>query len=465
MDQYGRDIYRLPPSYTWWLADNGGRVSHPACSFSTSTLSRSSRRATMPQRPPGCLMSLWLAVIGFFGGLFTKSPSAASLPIPVTTRSRNTPFAWPASGQSPLKRPSATASPISSSARTSSHACRSRSVTPKRPLADPVFHPPPSPFPNISLSGIFATPPNLVSSPDIEIGRFSFVSPTQVQTFTPTTPSPLRRSHGIPSPSFHSRSPSSAVIVQLDRSTISPTTMSDGSLQVISLGDPPASPVKVADTSRLPSPWSPTGKVASSDVWMSVEGFLTNSTGPIVHNSAQSESQDNSLDFSTVTLSPPWISTTALYSSCPALDAFGISVFVGLDKMGDQGKNVDIKDDSTSTLESNQLRDEPRPTLANKDFQTPRKRRDTLPSVTSHTKSQSARATKCLSTPLAKLDNVDIGHIRSATSFSSMAYELRMGLFADGRSITAFENIISLLDQVSPRSTTSHHDAVQPVAG
>ncbi|KAG6373508.1 hypothetical protein JVT61DRAFT_6666 [Boletus reticuloceps] len=424
------------------------------------------------QRPPGCLMALWLAVIGFIGSLFSKSPSAASLPIPVTTRSRNTPFAWPTSATvrvTPLKRPSATTSPISSSARTSSHACRSRSVTPKRPLADPIFHPPPSPFPNISLSGIFATPQSLVSSPDIEIGRLSFASPPQVQPLTPTTPSPLRRSHGIPSPSFHtlhSRSPSSAVIVQLDRSTISPTTMSDGSLEVISLGDPPAfvgSPVKVADTSRLPSPWSPTGKVASSDVWMSVEGFLMNATGPILYNSAQSESQDNSLAFSTVTLSPPWISTAALYSSCPALDAFGISVFVGLDKMGDQGKNVDIKDNSTSTLESNQVRDETRPTVTNKDFQTPRKRRDTLPSVTSHTNSQSARATKCLSTPLAKLDNVEISHVRSATSFSSMAYELRMGLFADGRSITAFENIISLLDQASPESTTPHHDAVQPV--
>ena len=257
--------------------------------------------------------------------------------------------------------------------------------TPMRALS------PASPLPNISLSGIFATPP------DVELA----LGPPEL---SPGSPPSLH--------TRHSRSPRtpSPLILRLDRS---PTTMSDGSLEVISLGSP-------ADIARLPSPWSPVGKLAASDVWMSVDGMLVNATGPL-------DSPDVSAASRTAMLS---LSTTSLYSSPSALDAFGISVFDG--------------------PKLNQVRDEIRPTLVT---HTPRKRRDTLPSVNSHALSHSVRATKHFSTPLTKVDNVvDVTHVRSATSVSSMAYELRMGLFAGGGSMTAFGNILSLLDQASPES-------------
>lgn len=189
----------------------------------------------------------------------------------------------------------------------------------------------------------------------------------------------------------------------------SPTTMSDGSLQVI---DPPP----------LPSPWSPIGKVTSSDVWMSVDGLLVNATGPVTLDDSFSR-----------------ISTT---SSSSALDAL---VFVSLDE-----HQPNITTTTPELIHSAVV------------TQTPRKRRETISSVLPPP-THSARTTKSRSTPLTKLDNVALSHVRSATSISSMAYEFRLGLFADGRSMTALENIISLLDQASPESILPHEDASQPV--
>ncbi|KAF8552063.1 hypothetical protein OG21DRAFT_1486523 [Imleria badia] len=399
------------------------------------------------------LNALWFSLVRFVASLFTKPSSAAPLPIPVTSSARPTsasvrvthqrislPYSAWVKEPSPLK--SAASSPISSTARISP-ACRSRSATPKRAPSDPefIFHPPASPFPHISLSGIFATPP-------LEPGQLS----PALSESPMASPRPFRSSRSEPSPLLHTlhatspRTPSSAVTVRLDRSSISPTTMSDGSLEIISLGDRRdflGSPVKRVDMGRLPSPWSPIGKTASSNVWMSVEGVLVNATGPVGDTPARSWSQDDSR-------TTPRISAASLYSSHSALDAFGISVFVSLDAVEEQGN----KDDPPKL---NQVRDENRPALVEV-TQTPRKRRDTLPSV-----AYSARTTKHLSTPLTKRDNADIGHVRSATSISSMAYELRMGLFADGRSISAFDNIISLLDQASPESKPPHEDAMQPV--
>ncbi|KAH0833338.1 hypothetical protein J3R83DRAFT_12407 [Lanmaoa asiatica] len=466
---------------------------------------------TDDQRHPGFLMALWFSFIGFLGNLFKKSPTAAALPNPVTARSpqvkSNTIPARPTSAPArvthqrisipynawvkvptPLKRPTS-ASPISSTARTTP-ACRSRSTTPKRALTDPehIFHPPASPFPNISLSGIFATSP-LLTSPclpsDIEFGRSSLATPPEVQPLTPIvspgSPSPFRGSHGAATPSFHTlhsrspctpRSPSSAVMVRFDRSIISPTTMSDGSLEVISLGDRRGfvgSPVKVANIGRLPSPWSPTGRMTSSDVWMSVDGMLMNATGPVDDNPAQPLDDSTALRttmLSSLTMSR--ISASSLYSSPSALDVLGISVFVNLDGLGDrlssEGNNIDTRDDPTSVPKLNEVRGENRPTLITQSPQTPHKRRETFPSVTaSHTPWHSSRATKCLSTPLTKLDNVEISHVRSTSSISSMAYQLRLGLFADGKSMTAIENIISLLDQASPESIPLHNDSAEAV--
>lgn len=182
----------------------------------------------------------------------------------------------------------------------------------------------------------------------------------------------------------------------------SPTTMSDGSLEVISLGD------RTADISDpLPSPWSPIGKKTSQDVWMSVDGMLMNATGPTMDDD----------DDATRMLS---LSTISLYSTSSVLDTFGISVFVNLT-------------DSTTLSK----RHENRPTLVT----TPSKQRDTLTSFTGSNV-----------TPLTKRDNADTSHLRTASSISSLAYELRMGLFADGRSMSAFDNIIPLLDQASPES-------------
>ncbi|KAG8212977.1 hypothetical protein J3R82DRAFT_11360 [Butyriboletus roseoflavus] len=465
------------------------------------------------QRSPGFLMALWFSFIGFLGNLFKKSPSAAALPNPVTSRSPkvtpNTVPTRPASAPvrithqrisipytpwvkepSPLKHPTpAASSPISSTARITP-ACRSRSTTPKRAPTNPenIFHLPASPFPNISLSGIFASSPLLASpclASEIECGRLSFPSPPEVQPLTPVvspdSPSPFRGSHGLTSSSFHAhhsrspctpRTPSSAVIVQLDRSIISPTTMSDGSLEVISLGDRRGfvgSPVNVADIGLLPSPWSPTGRVTPSDVWMSVDGMLMNATGRVDDKPAHS--QDDSTAPRTAMLSSLTVSripTSPLYSSPSALDALGISVFVSFDGVGDQlsseGDNVDTRDDSTSVPKLDEVRDESRPMLVTREPQTPRKRRETIPSVArSHGPSHSSRATKCLSTPLTKLDNVDISHVRSASSISSMAYGLRLGLFAEGKSMTAIEHIISLLDQTPPESILPHHDSMQLV--
>ena len=305
--------------------------------------------------PTMSFKELWLSFVRFVASLFHTTPS---LPTPVTSRPTSVSVRW-VKEPSPLKPPTAAAT--SSTAR-SSPACRARSATPKR--VEPEL-PPAGPFPTISLSGLFASPPH-TDTPSLH---------------TTTTPSPA------PTPST----------VRLDRS---PTTMSDGSLEVISLG----SPVKLTHTGRLPSPWSPIGKT-SPNVWMSVGGVLVNATGPVVNTPIQS--QDDSL------------------APTSPLDAFGISVFVKRD----------------ATPKTNQARDD------KTCFKTPRRRRDTLPAVCS------ARTIKQLSTPMTKRDNIDVSHVRSATSISSMAYELRMGLFADGRSISAFDNIIPLLDQASPEST------------
>ena len=429
-DQHGRDIYR--PALSCPPCRSCSQTLAPVL-FRTADIPTSSRlrirpslHPTMSDQPPRGLVALWLAFLAFLATLFTRSPNPAPLPIPVTARppkAKPTPASvrvpW-VKEPTPLNR--TTSSPISSTARTSP-ACRSRSATPK--------HPPASPFPHISLSGIFATPP----LPDLGLSL---------------APSP---SHGPSSPSFHTlhstspSTPSSAVLVRPDRS---PTTMSDGSLEVISLGDRrgfPGSPVKLADIARLPSPWSPIGKMASSDVWVDVDGMLMNATGPV---DIPTQSRDDSAASRTALHSLSRISSASLYSSHSALDAFGISVFANLDE--GLSSHVDAKEDRSIILKPH---DESRPT--------PRKRRDTLPFVTPHTPNHSARATKHLSTPLAKLGNVDLGHVRSATSISSMAYELRMGLFADGRSMTGFENILSLLDQASPESIPPYNDAMRPV--
>ena len=242
--------------------------------------------------------------------------------------------------------------------------------------------------------------------------------------------------------------------------------MSDGSLEVISLGDRRGfvgSPVKVADIGRLPSPWSPSGRMTSSDVWLSVDGILMNATGRV-----EDQSQDDSTAPGTPKLPPLTVSrilTSSLYSSPSALDALGISVFVNLDGVGDHPSSQgNTRDDPTSVPKVNEVRDENRPMLVTQEPQTPRKRRETLPSFTrSHGPSHNTRGTKHLSTPLAKLDNIDTSHVRSASSISSMAYEFRLGMFAEGKSMTAIENIISLLDQASPEPILPHHDSMQLV--
>ena len=191
---------------------------------------------------------------------------------------------------------------------------------------------------------------------------------------------------------------------------------------------------------------------------MSVDGLLMNATGPVM-DTLQNDSPAPRMAM----ISLSRISTSSLYSSPSALDAFGISIFVDLEKVGDQG-NIDTKADSSGVLKLNTVGGQDHPTFITQGPQTPRKRRDTHPSVTPQATTCCSRATKCLSTPLTKLDNTGMNHVRSATSISSMAYELRMGLFADGRSITAFENIISLLDQASPesvRATPVRNDAIQ----
>lgn len=179
-----------------------------------------------------------------------------------------------------------------------------------------------------------------------------------------------------------------------------------------------------------------------------MDGMLMNATGPLDDHSLDDSARTAML--SSLTFSR--MSTVSL-SSSSALDAFGISVFANLDEVGDaQGNNVDTRDGPTSVPKLNQVSDENRPTLVT---QTPPKRRETFTSVTrSNAPTHSSRATKRFSTPLTKLDNMNISHLRSASSISSLAYELRMGLFADGRSMTAFENIIPLLDQASPEPTT-----------
>jgi hypothetical protein len=218
--------------------------------------------------------------------------------------------------------------------------------------------------------------------------------------------------------------------------------MSDGSLEIISLGDRRdflGSPVKRRGYGSSALPLEPDRKNRRrQNVWMSVDGVLVNAAGPVDNPDVSAASRTAMFSLSSTSL-----------SSSSALDAFGISVFVSLDE--GQCNSVD---------DLHQVRDENRPTFVT---QTPCKRRDTLPSVTPHALTHSVRATKHFSTPLAKLDNVDVSHVRTATSISSMAYELRMGLFADGRSISAFENILSLLDQASPTSIPPHRDAMQPV--
>lgn len=203
---------------------------------------------------------------------------------------------------------------------------------------------------------------------------------------------------------------------------------------------------------------------------MSVDGMLMNATGLVDDNPAPS--QDDSAAARTATmlssLVASRISTSSLYSSPSALEALSISVFVNLGEVGDhlssEGNNVETRDDSTSVPKLNEVRDENRATLVTQGLQTPRRRRDTHPSVTrSCAPSHSSRATKCLSTPLIKLDNADISHICSASSISSMAYELRLGLFAEGKSMTALENIISMLDQASPESIPPHNHSMQLV--
>ncbi|KIJ14459.1 hypothetical protein PAXINDRAFT_169819, partial [Paxillus involutus ATCC 200175] len=67
--------------------------------------------------------------------------------------------------------------------------------------------------------------------------------------------------------------------------------MSDGSMEVISLGDPHGfadTPINMANVARLPSPWSPVGDTVSFDVWMSTKGILMKATGPAVNDAAQS---------------------------------------------------------------------------------------------------------------------------------------------------------------------------------
>ena len=248
----------------------------------------------------------------------------------------------------------------------------------------PVFHPPQGPFPHISVSGILAS----AATP----------SPPSVPPCEPTpVVSPL------------SSTPTSAGTVEHDRS--------DASWEVIPLGA--VTPVRVADTVRLPSPWSPIGRPSGPDVWMSADGLLVNASGPV----------DGSHDDSAGTATLSGMSSPSLYSTSSALGAFGISVLVHLD----DPKVVHVRDGY-------------RPTL-----RTPLKRRQTLSSAArpQAPSRMSHRATKSLSTPLTKLVHVDAGH----SSIASMAC-----LFADGKSMTGLENIISLLDQASPEATP------QPVA-
>ncbi|KAG9316942.1 hypothetical protein JVU11DRAFT_3025 [Chiua virens] len=365
------------------------------------------------------LLTVWFAFVAFVASLFRRPSSAAALPTPATARSPAPRVLHPSPPSS------AVPSPVSSS----------QSANPER-----IFHSPSSPFPSISLSGLFATPPSLAS--DIELGP-------------PSPPESQPPSHG---PSIHTRSslstprtPSSAVMVRLDRSLSSPTTMSDGSLEVVSLGDRrgfPTSPGKTTDIARLPSPWSPIGKSTSQDVWMSVDGMLVNATGPM----------------NAYPVSPTGfrMSTPSLYSSSSALDAFGISVFVNLGHtLSNEALTPDTREDP---FKSNQVRDENNSTPVTQGSRTPRKRRETIPSVKkSGASGNTTRATKCLSTPLTKIENVDVSHLRSTKSFSSMAYEFRMGLIADGRSMAAIEHIISLLDQDSPEHIQPLNNFIQPV--
>jgi hypothetical protein len=255
------------------------------------------------------------------------------------------------------------------------------------------------------------------------------------------------------------RTPSSAVMFRVDRSTISPTTMSDGSMEVISLGDPhgfAGTPINMANVARLPSPWSPVGDTVSFDVWMSTKGILMKATGPAVNDAAQSWGDSAALRsaiFSSLAASR--FSDDSLHSASSDLNDF--SVFGnGMQKnlsSRDRGVDMAVKDEPALKVSGiTEVGDENITPLDTHISGTPRRRRDTVPSKFQTPVKHTPRATKHISTPLTKLDNVDISHLRSTSSISSMAYELRIGLFGEGRSMTAIENIISLLDQASPES-------------
>ncbi|KAF9223369.1 hypothetical protein BS17DRAFT_767248 [Gyrodon lividus] len=487
------------------------------------------RSATDNQQPPGFFTALWLTFIRFFGNMFKKSPSTTDLPIPATTRSPNvrvninsfmtkpspakaqvthqrfnlprTDWGWDAN---PLKHRATTSTASSrypSMARISP-ARRSRSVTPKRARTNPetMLHPPASPFPNISLSGIFATPPTLASpclASDVELGRLTLSSPPQAAistpTFSPGSPPPFRRvplsihgsSRSVASRSLHSvhsrsphtpRTPSSAVLFRVDRSTISPTMMSDGSIEVISLGGRRGfvgTPVKMANVGPLPSPWSPVGGTVSFDVWMTAEGILMQATGPMVNDIVQPSDDSMALRSAILSsLAASRFSDDSLHSASSDLNGLDMSVFVDLDGIQEDFSSKDrkidtaVKDDAAAKVsDMTEVGDENTTPLVTHISETLRRRRDTVPSITKfytpvkHT----PRGVKCISTPLTKLENVDLKYLRSTNSISSMAYEFRVGLFEEGRSMTAIENIISLLDQGSPKSAVSR-TAVDNVA-
>ncbi|KIJ62889.1 hypothetical protein HYDPIDRAFT_114013 [Hydnomerulius pinastri MD-312] len=490
------------------------RVTHSSRSFKSCPFGSVSmvKPDSNNQHTPGRFRAFWIGFARFIGKFFKKSPSiAADLPVPVTARpprvhlSTNPVITRPSSTlvkathhrfsmpradwgrEMKLLKHRATASAVSSrypSMARISPTRQSQSGTPKPAQGSPsnMLPPPASPFPNISLSGIFATPPTLASpclASDIELGRLSLISPPQAAalspTFSPGSPPPLRivplgingtpRSNGSQSiHSDHSRSfytpmtPCSPIMFRLDRSTISPTTMSDGSMEIISLGDRrgfAGAPLKVADIERLPSPWSPSDKTASFDVWMTTEGILMKATGPVANDIAQSIDDSAALRSAILSsLAASKLSDDSLSSASSGLD---ISVFINLDGMDDdlsgEATKLDVAAKVDFPLKAREASENVVPSVTYVS-ETPRRKRDTVLSITKFqtpVKYQaSPRALKYVSTPLSKYENVDHSHLRTPNSISSTTYELRIGLFGEGRSMTAIENIISLLDQASP---------------
>ncbi|KAH7884760.1 hypothetical protein F5I97DRAFT_1498150 [Phlebopus sp. FC_14] len=459
------------------------------------------------QQTPGRFKAFWIGIIQFFAKLFKKSPSPVLPVAAIPSKHNNT--ALPVTIRPSLalikhqrfspqrkdwgKETNAHMHQAMSSVAQVSPLARAPSQSPKTPAGSPrnILPPPASPFPNISLSGLFASPPTLASPSlayDIELGRLS--PTTSVRTailspdFIPGSPPPLRNpSIGSPhsmasrsySGSFHTpRTPNSVLMIQLDRSSMSPTAMSDGSLEVICLGNRrvfPGTPLKPANAvERLPSPWSPADATASFDVWMTAGGVLTNANGPVADNPVESPDDSavlRSAIVSSLAASGSKFSDCTLISSASSsLEIIDLSVYVDLDGLehessGDSSNlqdNTDVpaNNDAPVKVDITEVRDENKAPSATLITGPPRSRRDTVLSITKFQTPVKQASPLAVIAPLSKSES---SNLLTSNSISSTAYELRLGLFGDGKSMTAIENIISLLDQASPESAVKRPEA------